>query len=81
MSLSPFSMQDHVTITTLGLEFAVAVALGAGVGFWIDRKIGSTPWSTVTGVLLGFSLGMYIIIKEANRLKKEEKFAKDKKER
>ena len=79
MALSPFSMQDHITITTLGLEFAMAVALGTGAGFWIDRKLGTTPWAMIGGLLLGFALAMYIVIKEANRLKKEENSAKDKK--
>ncbi|MBR3603784.1 MAG: AtpZ/AtpI family protein [Elusimicrobiaceae bacterium] len=77
MALGPFSKQDHVTITTLGLEFAVAVALGVGVGLWIDKKMSSAPCATIVGMLFGFALGIYIIVKEANRFKEEPK--KDKK--
>lgn len=71
--LGPFSPQDHLVITTLGLEFAVAVALGVGGGFWIDTRFSSAPWGMVGGVFCGFALGMYILIKESRRLSQEEK--------
>ena len=70
MKLSPFSAQDFATISTLGLEFAVAVALGVGAGYWIDQRWNFSPWCTVVGVFAGFSLGMYIVIKEAKRMEK-----------
>ena len=79
MLRGPFSVQDHITITTLGLEFAVAVALGVGAGFWIDRKLDSFPWAMLGGVLAGFALGMYMVVKEAARLKQAEDLNKDKK--
>ena len=68
MALGPFSAKDHVVITTLGLEFAVAVALGTGGGYWADRHYDTTPWLTIIGVLSGFALGMYIVVKEARRM-------------
>lgn len=64
----PFSVQDFAVISTLGLEFAVAVSLGVAGGYWLDRAQGWFPWGTVIGVLAGFALGMYIVIKEAKRL-------------
>lgn len=71
MHFGPFSPQDQVTVTTLGLEFAVAVALGTGVGFWADRHFDSLPWLTVLGMFAGFALGMYILIKEARRMARQ----------
>ena len=68
MRLSPFSPQDQLAITTLGLEFATAVALGTATGFWADKKWELTPWGTIVGVLLGFALGMYIVIRQAQRM-------------
>ncbi len=68
MALGPFSAKDHVVITTLGLEFAVAVALGTGGGYWADRHYATAPWLTIIGVFAGFALGMYIIVKEARRM-------------
>lgn len=76
MGLGPFTAQDHVQITTLGLEFAVAVALGTAAGWWADGRFGLTPWLTVTGVLAGFALGMYLVVKEARRAGQEDKKGK-----
>ena len=76
MSLKDFSAQDHVAITTLGLEFAVAEILGVVFGFWLDKKYSSSPWFLVAGALFGFMLGMYIVwrrAKEMERRAKEEK--------
>ena len=69
MRIGPFSAQDQLAITTLGLEFATAVALGAAAGFWADRVWNTTPWCIVGGVSAGFALGMYIIIRQAQRMK------------
>ncbi len=79
MPIGPFTPKDHVVITTLGLEFAVAVALGAGGGYWADLRWHMMPWLTVLGVLAGFSLGMYIVIKEAKRMARADRLDKDKK--
>ena len=76
MGFGPFTAQYHVQITTLGLEFAVAVALGAAAGWWADGHFGLTPWLTVTGALAGFALGMYMVVKEARRAEQEDKKGK-----
>ncbi|MBR3631857.1 MAG: AtpZ/AtpI family protein [Elusimicrobiaceae bacterium] len=73
MRMGPFNAQDTVAITTLGLEFATAVALGTAGGFWADKHWQTTPWGILAGVLLGFALGMYIVIKEARRLATQDK--------
>ena len=78
MRLSPFSVQDFAAISTLGLEFAVAVALGVAAGYFADQKWKLSPWCMIGGVFAGFALGMYIVVKEAKRMEKENTL-KDKK--
>ncbi len=73
MVLKSFSAQDHVAITTLGLEFAVAEILGAGLGFWLDKKYQSSPWLLVAGAVVGFMLGMYIVWRRAKDMEREKK--------
>ena len=68
MRMGPFSAQDQMAITTLGLEFAVAVALGTGAGVWADKHWQLTPWCTVAGVFAGFALAMYIVVRQAQRM-------------
>lgn len=73
MVLGPFSKQDHLQISSLGMEFAVAEILGAGLGFWLDRKWGTTPWFLLIGVASGFALGFYIICRAAKEMEKQTK--------
>jgi F0F1-type ATP synthase assembly protein I len=37
----------------LGFQFAGVLALFALAGWWLDEKLGTTPWSLVLGCLLG----------------------------
>ena len=78
MALGPFTKKDHVEITSLGTEFAVAEILGAGLGYWLDNRWNTTPWFLILGVFAGFGLGFYIILRavktmEAEQQKKETK--------
>jgi hypothetical protein len=41
-------------VTTIGLEFA----LPAGAGYGLDSWLGTMPAATVSGVVLGFVIGM-----------------------
>ncbi len=75
MSLGPFSRQEHLVITTLGLEFAVAELLGGALGIWLDKKWETSPWMLVLGVLGGFALGMYRIIRFAQEMDRQGKTA------
>ena len=68
MAVGPFSKQDHVQITTLGTEFAVAEILGVGLGFWLDSKWNTSPWMLVLGAIGGFLLGFYIILRAAKEM-------------
>ena len=36
------------------LEAVLAIAIGAGVGYWIDSHFGSSPRGLIVGTLLGF---------------------------
>lgn len=71
MPPNAFSKKDRLTITTLGFEFAVAVAGGSAIGFFADKKLGSSPWLLIAGMLIGFALGLYIIIGAAKELDKQ----------
>jgi len=48
-----------------GAEFAGAVLVFVGIGYLIDRGLGTHPWFLVVGALLGFAGGMYNLIKLA----------------
>jgi F0F1-type ATP synthase assembly protein I len=62
---------DWGKFLTTGFEIAAAIGLGCAVGYWIDRKLGSSPWGVVAGTLIGATAGMYIVIKETMRMNRD----------
>ncbi|WP_428074978.1 AtpZ/AtpI family protein [Candidatus Avelusimicrobium luingense] len=73
MALNDFSKQDHVAISSLGMEFALAEVLGCGVGYWLDKRWGTLPWMLIAGVFCGFGLGIYIVWRRAKELARQTK--------
>lgn len=73
MALNDFSKQDHVAISSLGMEFALAEVLGCGVGYWLDKRWGTLPWMLSAGVFCGFGVGLYIVWKRAKELSRAAK--------
>lgn len=43
----------------VGLQFAGTVGLFVVLGWWADRKLGTTPWLLLAGALLGI-VGSFI---------------------
>lgn len=37
------------------LEAVMAVLVGVGIGYWVDRRWGTTPIGVITGVVIGFA--------------------------
>jgi ATP synthase protein I len=55
-----------------GLQMAAGVTLGLLVGSWLDRRFGWTPWGVLVGSMLGIAAGMYLLIKDAMRMNKDQ---------
>jgi ATP synthase protein I len=56
----------------MGFEMAIGVGVGYFVGTWIDKKFGSAPWGFLVGSMLGLIAGAYLLIKEVNRMDKQD---------
>ncbi len=44
-------------------DFVSAILLGTGIGWIIDWFFKTTPFALIAGVLLGFVIGVYILVK------------------
>jgi ATP synthase protein I len=49
----------YLQAVSLGLEIAVAVFLGAGLGYLADGWLKSSPWGMVIGLSLGAAAGFW----------------------
>lgn len=54
------------------VELLTATAVWGGIGWLIDRWLDIEPWAMVSGILLGFALGMYMVFLRAEEQGKAE---------
>jgi F0F1-type ATP synthase assembly protein I len=41
-----------------GTQLAVTVVVCTAIGYWVDKRMGWSPWGLITGSLIGIILGM-----------------------
>ena len=56
-----------VAMSGLGFEFVGAILVPGAIGWWIDRKAGTVPWVMLAGGLLGFMIGLRLLMRSVNR--------------
>ena len=58
-------------LSTIGLSMAFAIGLGAGIGYWLDKKLGTDPWLFFVffglGIVAAFR-NLYIMYKKVKDL-------------
>ena len=54
---------DFGRYATLGLQYALTIALLTGLGWWLDGRLSTRPWLLVGGVLLGVVLGFVNLVR------------------
>lgn len=43
----------------LGMMFAVSLTVFSVGGYWGDQKLGTEPWLTLAGIIIGLVVGFY----------------------
>ncbi len=50
-------------LSTIGLAFVFALVLGFGAGFWLDGKLGTSPWFSLIGFAMGLAAGVLNVVR------------------
>ncbi|MBW3620658.1 MAG: AtpZ/AtpI family protein [Actinobacteria bacterium] len=64
--------RDADTGWTMTVELLTAVGVWGGIGWLLDRWLGTGPWILVAGLVLGAVLGTYVVFLRAERQGKAE---------
>ena len=69
------SAHDTLSMSSIGLELGLSVAIGVLVGWWLDQHLGTQPWLMllwlVFGLVAGFR-GVMRAVKRADRAAAQE---------
>jgi ATP synthase protein I len=62
------TMAGAAEFLTLGLTVAVVLVGLAALGYLVDRWLGTSPWFTLVGVVLGIAAAVLITVSRVRRL-------------
>lgn len=48
---------------SLGIEMAIATAIGGGIGYWLDQSFGTEPWLLLVFLCFGVAAGFKGVIR------------------
>ena len=65
-------IQQIASYSTLGLEMGLSVALGVGIGYYLDKWLNTEPWLLIVFFFLGVIAGFRSLYRAMKRLQKEE---------
>jgi ATP synthase protein I len=55
----------------IGFEFLAAIVVMGALGWWLDRKLGTSPWLLLAGGAVGFAAGLTLMIRAASQTFKD----------
>ncbi|HLC21019.1 MAG TPA: AtpZ/AtpI family protein [Candidatus Methylomirabilis sp.] len=54
-------------LSSLGITFGAAIAIGAFIGIVLDRWLETSPWLTILFFLFGVAAGFFNLLKDLKR--------------
>ena len=55
---------------TLGLELGLTMIVWSGIGYLLDRWLGTLPWFTLAGMLVGMGSLFFQVLRAAKKSKR-----------
>ena len=75
------SMMEAGPYLSLGLQTAFSMAFFVGLGYLVDRWLGSEPWGLLVGAALGMVAVISLLVRLANRANAEARTDRQEKKR
>lgn len=60
-------MRTVGALSTVGLSFVMAIAIGALFGWWLDGKLGTNPWGFFIFFFMGLAAGVLNVYRITRR--------------
>lgn len=68
----PATWYRYMDASSLGIEIAISVVLGAGVGMWLEKNVTHwSPWTSVIGMMLGVATAGRALFRTARSYTKQ----------
>jgi len=61
---------DWLAVSSLGAALVIATAIGFAGGYYLDQWLGTRPWLTIIGLVIGMAAGIWTVIKEVLQIRK-----------
>ncbi len=58
--------------STLGLEMGLSVAVGVGIGYYLDKWLGTQPWLLILFLFFGIAAGFRNLYRALKRMEREQ---------
>jgi ATP synthase protein I len=63
----PETVRTIGALSTVGFSFVLAIVMGAALGWWLDKTLGTRPWLFFLFFVFGFVAGILNVYRTAGR--------------
>ncbi len=64
-------LKDYIEKTSymmVGVQFALAIFIGLGIGYWLDKEFKTFPWLTIFWFFIGLAAGFKNVYRELKKI-------------
>lgn len=63
----PDTMRTLGALSTVGFSFVLAIVIGAAIGYFLDKWLGTTPWLFFLFFFIGLAAGVLNVYRTAGK--------------